>query len=93
MNLLVNREDLQRLKDIYGLKSDAEAARKAHALAMLAHEALRLSEWSAARGGPIDVYHRLDGGSPLPAEWPEDEPIDFDEESDLTPARHKNPRR
>jgi len=64
MNLLVNREDLQRLKDIYGLKSDAEAARKAHALAMLAHEALRLSEWSAARGGPIDVYHRLDGAVP-----------------------------
>ena len=93
MNLLVNREHLQRLKDIYGLKSESEAVRKAAELVLLADEALEVVRKYGPEGGPIDVHHRLDGGHPLPAEWPEDEPIDFDEDPELKPARHSKHRR
>lgn len=69
MNLMVNRDDLRRLKEIYGVKSDSEAARKAHESAVLAYELLDLAEWTAARGGLRQpVPHE-----PLPHDWPDDE--------------------
>ena len=90
---MLNRDDLQRLKDIYGVKTESEAVRKACSLAVLADEALRLADWTAAHGGLDDVYGRTTGGSQLPHEWPEDEPVENLEEIQETRSARSAARR
>ena len=96
MNLMLNRDDLQRLKDIYGVRTESEAVRKACALAVLADEADRLAEWTAAHGGLDDVYGRTTRSNQLPHEWPEDEPMEEDldgfEETPPAPASTRRRR-
>jgi len=82
MNLLVNREDLLQLKELYEVKSESEAVRRAAALVLLAEEAERLSKWTAAHGGLDDVYGRTTGANRLPHEWSEDEAGDELEEAE-----------
>src|SRR5712692_6915570 len=83
MNLLVNRGHLQQLKKLYGVKSESAAVRRAAALVLLAEEADRLAERTAAQGGLEDVYGRTTGAHQLPYEWPEDEPVeDLDKEEE-----------
>ena len=65
-NLLVDPETLERVRAIYAAKSESEAVRQALDAVLLAHEAEELSDWIAARGGPLDVYERTTGGSRLP---------------------------
>jgi len=65
-NLLVDAEALERVRVMYDAKSESEAVRQALAAALLAHEAEELSTWTAARGGPLDVYERTTGVSRLP---------------------------
>lgn len=89
MNLLVNRDDLQQLKDLYGVKSESEAVRRACELVLLSRQAERLVEFTMTHGGLEDVFGRTKGDHQLPHEWPEDEPIedlDWDEEDKPAPA-------
>jgi len=89
MNLLLNRDHLQQLKDMYGVRTESEAVRRACALAVLANEAERLADWTAARGGLDDVYGRTTGANALPHEWPEGEPVedlDWAEEDQPAPT-------
>ncbi len=65
-NLLVDPEALERVRVMYEAKSESEAVRQALAAVLLAHEAEELSTWTAARGGPLDVYERTTGVSRLP---------------------------
>lgn len=74
-NLLVDPEALKQVQDLYNAKSESEAVRQALEAVLLAHEAEELSEWIAARGGPLDVYERTTGVSRLPVH-PKPEDID-----------------
>ncbi len=65
-NLLVDAEQLTRLRDLYETKSESEAVRRAVELALLADEAATLRERIAAHGGPLDVYKRTTGRPQLP---------------------------
>jgi hypothetical protein len=76
MNLLVNRDDLRRLKDIYGVRSESEAVRRACELVLFAEAAERLADRTAESDGLADVHDRTTRTSTLPHEWPEDEPLE-----------------
>ncbi len=65
-NLLVDADQLTRLRDLYETKSESEAVRRAVELALLADEAATLRERIAAHGGPLDVYERTTGQPRLP---------------------------
>jgi len=72
MNLLVDRDHVQRLKELYGVKSESEAIRRACDLALLADEWEEAAQRIRAAGGIDDVFGNL-GGNKLPCEWPEGE--------------------
>lgn len=65
-NLLVDPQALERVQKLYNAKSESEAVRQVIEAVLLAHEAEKLSTWTAARGGPLDVYERTTGVSRLP---------------------------
>jgi len=94
-NLLVDPDDLQRLKELYGVKSDSEAVRRACDLILMRHEVDEIAERIQAMGGPEDVYGRVNGDKKLPFEWPDDEPVDdlYDEvrreEQDAEPSKRR----
>ncbi len=65
-NLLVDPQVLERVQKLYSAKSESEAVRHALEGVLLAHGAEELSTWTAARGGPLDLYERTTGVSRLP---------------------------
>ena len=95
MNLMVNREDLRKLKELYGVRSESEAVRRAAELVLLADVGERLSKRTAAHGGLEDAYGRTAGTSRLPSdstEAPAANDIDRGEEN-LTAAPASRSRR
>ncbi len=65
-NLLVDPQALEQVRGLYNAKSESEAVRQVIEAVLLAHEAEEFSTWTAARGGPLDVYERTTGVSRLP---------------------------
>ncbi|MCA1598170.1 MAG: hypothetical protein LC769_03975 [Chloroflexi bacterium] len=55
-NLLIDAESLEQLRVLYGSKSDSEAVRKVIDLALLAAEALAISDKVSRRSEPPVVY-------------------------------------
>lgn len=85
---MVNRDDLRKLKEIYGVKTESEAARRAAELAVLADEMTRVAERIRTLGGLEEPLSRRNREA-LPVIWPEDEADDEDTEvkSAATKAR------
>ena len=79
-NLLVDAEELEELRRLFGAKSDSEAVRWAVSGALTAHAALELQEFLATRGGPVDAYDRTSGKSRLPVHLTEDDVVPLDDE-------------
>jgi len=55
-NLLIDAESLEQLRVLYGSKSESEAVRRAIDLALLAAEALAVSDKISRRSEPPVVY-------------------------------------
>lgn len=72
MNLMVNHDHLRKLMEIYGVKTESEAARRAHELVVLGDETMRIAERIRALGGLDEPLSRRNR-EPLPVVWPEDE--------------------
>lgn len=89
---MVDRDDLKRLKELYGVRTESEAARKALRLAALSASMEKLAELTQATDGLSDISLRY--RQPLPHEWPEDEPMEgLEQFEERAPAATKSRRR